>query len=456
MHTRRESLRLLAAAFASATLAACGGTSTSGGPRGPVVVVGAGLAGLAAARTLTAAGHPVVVLEARTRVGGRTHSVPLGEGFQADLGASWIHGITENPIAALAEELGIGTLPTDKDDHDLFSEGAPISDALDQALQTLAEALADAIEAEQARLEDGEDVDLLSFFETWVADLDPEEQALARHLLATEIEQEFAAEASQLSLLHFDAAQAGRGPEVMLQGGYGQLALAVAEDLDIRLGVVVTRIEVSDTGVKIHSDSEIFEADVCVCAVPLGVLKSGTLTFEPPLPAAHRTALDRLVVGVLDKLFLRFATPFWEEATEAQVLGRLGTPIGRFAEWINLQALVGQPVLLGFNAGRTAFDLPDDDDALVALALEDLRSMFGDEVTEPVAFVRTRWGADPFARGSYSAFGVGSSPADIEALAEPVAGRLFFAGEHTDPSNPSTTHGAWRSGLRAAAAIRRG
>jgi monoamine oxidase len=454
-YTRRASLRLLALALSPAGLAACRSDGSGGsGPRGPldpVVVVGAGLAGLSAARALVVAGHPVVVLEARDRVGGRTASVPLGEGLRADLGASWIHGTRDNPIAALAAELGVATVATDLDDHDIFANGAVIDDDEDAALEALAERMAAAIAAEQERHD--EDVDLRSFFESWVTTLAPDDQARARYLLATEIEHEYAADAASLSLLSFDAADAGRGAEVMLAGGYAQLAEAVAARLDVRRNTVVTRIVVDEGGVKVHTVDGVHEAARCVCAVPLGVLKSGAIEFVPPLPSAHRTALDRLAVGVLDKLFLRFAAPFWAEVTEAQVLGRLDAPVGRFAEWINLQALLGVPVLLGFNAGQLAVDLPADDDEVVALAVQDLRTMFGGRVTEPVSFLRTRWGDDPFARGSYSAFGVGSSPADVVALAKPVLGRLVFAGEHTDERHPSTTHGAWRSGLRAAAAF---
>lgn len=426
----------------------CGDDENTSSEAQSVVVVGAGLAGIAAARTLTAAGYKVVILEARDRVGGRTVSVPLGDGFRVDLGASWIHGVQGNPIAELCTELGVGLIKTSYEDHEIFANGAVLSDADDLALRAVGEDMFAAIAAAQEM--NGEDTDLASFFENWVLGLNPADQARARYLLVTEIEHEYSADATQLSLQSFDAAKAGRGDEVMLDGGYGQLPELLAKELDVRLEVVVDRIERHATGVKVHSGTEVFEADYVVCAVPLGVLKSGGITFEPPLPEQHRAAMERLEVGVLDKLFLRFATPFWEQITTAQALGRMGSPTGRFAEWINLHALKGQPVLLGFNAGDEARALPANDQELVALALEDLRSMFGDLVTEPVEFRRTRWEADPYALGSYSAFGVGASPADLESLAMPVDGRLFFAGEHTHPTDPSTTHGAWKSGIRAA------
>lgn len=451
--TRRETLMLLAVALFGVEAVSCGNddnTSSAGNPTPArsVIVVGAGLAGIAAARTLTAAGYEVVILEARDRVGGRTVSVPLGNGFLVDLGASWIHGVQGNPIAQLCTDLGVGLIKTSYEDHEIFANGVVLPDADDLALRALAEAMFKAIAAAQDL--NGEDTNVGAFFENWVLGLDPKDQDRARYLLVTEIEHEYAADATQLSLYSFDAARAPRGDEVMLDGGYGQLPQLLVKQLDVRLEVVVDHIERHATGVTVRSGAKVFEADYVVCAVPLGVLKGGGITFEPPLPEAHRAAMARLEVGVLDKLFLRFATPFWEAKTKAQALGRMGSPTGRFAEWINLHALKGQPVLLGFNAGNEARALPAADQELVAFALEDLRSMFGDIVTEPVEFRRTRWEADPYALGSYSAFGVGSSPADLESLAVPVDGRLFFAGEHTHPTDPSTTHGAWKSGIRAA------
>ena len=222
----------------------------------------------------------------------------------------------------------------------------------------------------------------------------------------------------------------------------------------MRLGVVVTRVAYGPTGVEVHTVAHgTLQADRCVCALPLGVLKVDRVAFDPPLPEAHRAAMAKLEVGVLDKLYLRFPSAFWATETRAHVLGRVDAPVGRFAEWMNLHALIGQPVLLGFNAARIATALPASDDEVVRVALDDLRTMFGERVREHVSFVRTQWGSDPFAFGSYSAFGIGSSPRDVEALARPIGGRLFFAGEHTDSVDPATTHGARRSGLRAAAEV---
>ncbi len=160
--------------------------------------------------------------------------------------------------------------------------------------------------------------------------------------------------------------------------------------------------------------------------------------------------------GVLDKLYLRFTEAFWtdeDQAGDAQLIGYVGEEKGRFAEFLNLTHYTGKPILLCFNAGAYAVSLEAlDDTAVVAQAMQTLRTLFGEDIPEPVGFVRTRWGRDPFALGSYSHLAPGGTTADLRALAAPE-GRLFFAGEHTDTGDQATVRGAYRSGLRAAAEI---
>ena len=447
---RRELLKVVGMALAGAALPACGAGARAG-ERSSVVVIGAGFAGLAAARTLSRAGHTVTVLEARDRVGGRAATVALG-GLGADLGPSWIHGITQNPIHALAtRELGLTMVPVDYENHDIFENGAPLSASADAALARLADELETAIAAEQDRLDDADDVALGAFLDRWVASLSAADQARARSLIATEIEQEYGAAVDDLSLLSFDAAPAPQGGDVLIRGGYGALPAAVAQGLDVRLNTRVLRIEHGADGAEIFMEGGSLEADCVICTVPLGVLKAGHIEFDPPLPARQQAALARLNMGVLDKLFLRFERPFWAEITEAQIIGRLGTPVGQWAEWLNLQALSGEPVLLGFNAGATADAMAVLSEAeVVDSALAALRQIFGSAVTQPVEVVRTRWAADPFTLGSYSSLGVGATLADLATLARPAGPCLFLAGEHTHTEAPATTHGAWLSGLRAA------
>ena len=160
-----------------------------------------------------------------------------------------------------------------------------------------------------------------------------------------------------------------------------------------------------------------------------------------------------LAMGVLDKLYLRFETAFWaaaDAAGDVDLIGRISENKGEWCEFLNVHHYTGKPILLCFNAGAYAEALAADDDATaIGKAMDALRSMFGADVPEPVGHVRTRWGLDPFVRGSYSHTAVGGSPEDLDTLAQPF-GRLAFAGEHTYSADPATVRGAWASGLRAA------
>jgi len=184
----------------------------------------------------------------------------------------------------------------------------------------------------------------------------------------------------------------------------------------------------------------------------LGVLKAGTVAFTPPLPAAKQKAIQRLGMGVLNKLYLRFPRRFWD--ADAELINYIPAQHGRWAESLNMAYYTDAPVLLCFNAGiyGTATEALSDAE-VVAAAMTSLRTIYGADIPAPTAHLRTRWAADPYARGSYSFAAVGSSPADRDALAAPVGGRLFFAGEATYRDYPSTVHGAYLSGRRAAANI---
>jgi monoamine oxidase len=186
--------------------------------------------------------------------------------------------------------------------------------------------------------------------------------------------------------------------------------------------------------------------------LPQGVLKAGYVSFSPPLPEAKLAAIERMRMGILNKVYLRFPRIFWPE--EADMLGYIPERKGEWAEWLNIAHYTGQPVLLAFNAadyGRALEDLPDDE--IVAAAMATLRTMFGNDIPEPEAALITRWGADIYSHGSYSYMPLGATPDHYDDLAEPLGERVFFAGEATSSDFPATVHGAYLSGLRAAEEI---
>ncbi|MEN9933597.1 MAG: hypothetical protein RLZZ387_176 [Chloroflexota bacterium] len=446
--------RFLSFAAGALTLAAPHSPSAAAHRDADVIVVGAGVSGLAAARALADAGRRVIVLEARERIGGRVWTDRSWPGMALDLGASWIHGTQGNPLTALARKAGIVTAPpTDYESLWRYEPGArELSDSADEALDENFEDLEErSAELADELRSDGEDISLQAAFDQLLAGrrLSQAQRRRLDYAINTSIEHEYAADASELSLLHWDQGEGFDGDDVIFPGGYDQVPSHLAAGLDVRLGHAVSRIAYGPRGVEVTTSRGTLRAERAVVTLPLGVLKRGAVTFDPPLPARKQEAIRRLGMGVLNKVYLRFPRAFWPR--EPHMLGYIAPRKGEWAEWLNVQRYLGKPVLLGFNAGSYGRQIEQlTDRQVVAAAVGALRDMFGPRVPEPEAALITRWGADPLAGGSYSFLAAGASPEDYDALAAPVAGRLFFAGEHTSRDYAATVHGALISGREAA------
>lgn len=432
----RRGFTLSAGALAAATLlAGCGGGGATGEH---VVVVGAGMAGLAAARRLADEGVEVTVIEARERIGGRMWT-DTSLGVPIDLGAAWIHGTDGNPIVGLAAEVGAQTVETDFYDVLLFDDRGEV-DAVDaQAAFETWDKIVDEIETlsenagDSASLADGlaEAADLNDPLIAWT--------------IRSSIVSEYAADPEDLSLKWFGSEGELDGPDLILPGGYDELAQHLARGLTIRRGTEVTRITHDGARVLVDTSQGPVAADRAIITVPLGVLKAQTIAFDPPLPEAKRRAIERLGFGLLDKVVLAFEEPFWPESPD--MLGLVG-PKRPIADLVNGLTFAGTPLLVGLRGGAAARSreaLSDQDAVGEVLAALDAPT--------PTGALVTRWAADPYARGSYSFLAVGSSPADLRALAEPVGERLLFAGEATHEEFFATVHGAYMSGIREAERI---
>ena len=452
---RRHLLRLALLLGASTLVTACTQAAVRRVPAPPkrVLVIGAGMAGLATARTLHNAGINVTVLEGRDRIGGRVWTSRRWPDAPADMGASWIHGVRGNPLTALADAGKVRRLPTDYDNALLYdADGTVVSDtAWKQIDAQVEDALAAADVYAEAR-----DVDLsLQAALTGAGQLGrltPRSRRYLSFYLNTVIEHEFGADVDALSAWYGDDADEYRGGDVIFPAGYDQLLPPLARDLDIRLEQRVRAIRYDGNGVTISTDRDEFRGDQAVVTLPLGVLQQGAVTFAPALPPAKQAAIHALGSGLLNKAWLRFPHAFWPQAPE--MINYAPDQPGRWAEWLNLYHYTGQPILLGFNAGRYGRTIEAwTDDAIVADAMDVLRTIYGRAIPDPEDWQITRWASDPLAFGAYSFYAVGTDRSTRRALAAPVAARLFFAGEATSHDHPSTVHGAYISGLRAAAEI---
>jgi monoamine oxidase len=425
-----------------------------------VVVVGAGIAGLACARELVSRGLTTVVLEARDRAGGRIETTRVWPGVSLDLGAAWIYGFSSNPILDLANQLKTRMVPVDYGADILFGpDGTALSDTDEAVVDGTFHDVMKAVGAlRDARLAAGQtDMSLAEAIRTVATQkgLDAARLRALDYSVNVSLEHEYAADAEDLSLLHWDdcVCPGDRvGNDVLLPDGYGALVDALAAVLDIRVGTRVDRIVHSATGVAVETTQGTFAGQRAVVTIPIGVLKKSPPRFDPPLPQAKLDALGRLGMDVLDKVYLRFPTAFWS-TPGVQLFNYISPQRGQWGETYDYQRVVGAPILLCFNAGSFAHHLEAlTDDLVVAEAMAAVRRIWPG-APDPTDHLCTRWGLDPFARGSYSHLPPGASGADYQAMAAPVGDQLFFAGEGTSIEDPGTVRGAYLSGVREARRI---
>lgn len=442
-----------AASTASLTaLAGCAGADGSGarpaGRRPRVLIVGAGMAGLAAARELRRNDIDVLVLEARTRIGGRV-APRRALGTTLDLGAAWIHDVRGNPLTALADRAGLARVPTDWERLELRAPGGarvPVP-TIERAA-----ALADDLLARVADAADGApDTPVQQVLDDARAlrGMRGLERATTDWLLGLELPLDLAADPRAIGPAGFDEGDTYRGGgDAMVRGGTGQLVRALARGTRVQLGAPVRTITQRGGDVTVTTtDGTRHRGDACIVTLPLGVLKAGDVTFDPPLPAEAGRAIDGLAVGLLDKVILRYAERAWPSGA---TLGVVGAPLEETIAAVDLHHVTGEPIVAAFIGGGYAAQLERRGATGMQRAVTAVLARgFGDDARAPEDAVVTRWLADPYARGAYSYVPVGAST-DLRAALHEPSGRVLLAGEHTSSERPATMDGALRSGQSAA------
>jgi monoamine oxidase len=435
-----------------------------------VIIVGAGMAGLTAARTLTESGRRVVVLEAQDRIGGRgltdeTFGVPL------DDGGAWLHGIHGNPLVEMAEDRGFKHVATNTDvtatgyvyigNHRLCKKGEDKTrpDCKGKEKKDELERFAEAFEAFEIAVTEaavkGEDKAADAYL--------PKETQYSPYLALIKASSgplESAAELEESGAI--DVAMFDSSDDHFITKGFGAFVVKLGEEArqsgaPILTEMPVTSINYEDSGKVVvgTSKGQSFEGRKVLMTVSTGVLSStdpkNRIEFKPALPPGKRAAIAALPMGVMNKIIMKFnkdifgdVTPnSWalhEDAKSHEVMAFVLKPLGA-------------PIAVGFYGGEQAKRYEKDDSAALDHAKLALRDMFGPRVDSELVSSPppriTHWHANPWTFGSYSAAQPNGSQMHKE-MGKPVEGRVFFAGEACSmASHNGAFSGAYESAIRA-------
>ena len=406
--------------------------------RPDVVVIGAGAAGIAAAREVLAGGLTCQVLEARMRLGGRAHTDACGTPDRLDLGCEWLHSANRNVLAELARKLGYGLDKRDPPwrkrhpqrgftdaDQDLFAaEQGAFWQRLDEAGCAARRTGVDRPASEL--------LDPHARFNGFI-------DAVSTYYNGAPLD--------RVSVIDFDRYE-DTGEDWRVEGGYGAMIAALGADLPVRLGCWVTAVDARGRTIRVATDQGDLDADRVIVTVPTSVLAAGAIRFHPALDD-HLQAAAGLPLGVADKLFFRMEEP----EIFAPDTRLIGSPERRDTGTYTLRSR-GRDLVEGYFGGDYARHLEAGGlPAFVDAARREMNEAYGSDIGRTLTpIVATRWARDPLSLGSYSHALPGHSDGRA-VLATPVDNRIYFAGEATSRHFFSTAHGAWEEGTRAGRAL---
>jgi monoamine oxidase len=396
-----------------------------------IAIIGAGAAGIAAARALENSKLSVLILEGRDRLGGRGHTVPLRSGLRFDLGCEWLHSADRNAFVPIAQELGfeIDTAPPRWREQSLNLGFPP-----DQRAQFAAaiDAFYDRTEAAAVLPQDGAASQYLEDGNRW----NPLINAISGYINGSQLDR---------VSVHDMAAYEDTELNWRVARGYGALIAAYGANCPVALNTRVTLVDHAGPRLRLETSRGTLTAEKVIITVPTTLIAGEAIRFAPALPDKVAAAIG-LPLGFDEKVMLALDRP-----DDLPVNGHLYGGVDRADVGSYHLRPMGRPYVSAFFGGSFARKLADiGEHALAAQAVDELVALLGADYRKRLTpLMASRWTHDPFVRGAYSYARPGHA-GDRAILAAPVEDRLFFAGEATSPNFFSTAHGAHDSGERAA------
>tara|TARA_B100001063_G_C16720544_1_gene533300 strand:+ start:49 stop:1347 length:1299 start_codon:yes stop_codon:yes gene_type:complete len=422
-----------------------------------VLVIGAGISGLAAAKNLNDSGYDVTILEAKDRIGGRLYT-DRSLGVPLEVGANWIHDNNPetNPIMKIKKELGLKA-------HKCSVAGPAVS--------------FEVLNKEGNKIEiSGKDLEKIEFrigiFAYLAKYLRPstniseiftfvkklgllsfiKEEAL--FVLIQKIALEQAEDPEKVSIEALFE-QEGFGDDEAVIGGYDQIAYYFEKELHnkIILNSPIEHINYEQDTIKVISGNEKYETDAVIVTASLGALKKEVIKFTPELPIEKKQSIKKLGWGTLNKVILKFENKFWSDTDFIVIANKESN----FHAWINEEPVCKEPVIVANISGKNAKKFENKtDEEVVQIALNELKAVYGNKVSELNSYYITKWSLDPYIYGSYSTNKAGENSQLLrKQLSTPVNSKLFFAGEATSVKVAGYLQMALQSGVREAENIKK-
>jgi monoamine oxidase len=448
---RKDFLKLTALGLASIPFASFAQKKGTGKK---VIIIGAGMAGAAAAKTLRDSGFEVIVLEARNRVGGRMHT-NTDLGINAELGANWVSNADspDNPILQICNQYNIKSILSDMSSVEMFKQdGDKISkiralclysklNRKNKQSRAYVEQLDTDISIRQAldkyldrtKLSKNE-LEILSVFEeeeitSMACNL---EDASAKHYLSSTYTKPFRS-------------------EYLVIGGYDSIVKKYLQDIVVQLNEKVVEINQKNNRVEIKTEKNTFEGDYVIITTPISILQNGAIKFNPPLPEFKTKSFYSRKMGLMNKVFMEFEEKFWDNDKHFHIY--LSESKKTFGTCINYDYYSKKPILVALPVTESALWAENSSDESVKQFYKNIfHKAFPNKNIDFKNIIKTNWQSDVFSQGSYSYIPIGSTQKDVEALIEPVD-RILFAGEATSPKDYGYVHGAYQTGVREATRI---